>query len=171
MIDIISDKVQRLINKYDETDPFRLCEHLGILVVFEKFSNNLKGYYFQQSRIKIIVINSNLPEELQRIICAHELGHAILHKELAAKNTLNDFALFDSVTKPEFEANLFAAELLIRDEALIERLNDDLSFFGVASALYVPAELLDFKFRILKHKGYRLEAPLYARGDFLKQRM
>jgi len=44
---------------------------------------------------------------------------------------LNDFALFDSVTKPEFEANLFAAELLISDEALIQRLNNDLSFFGV----------------------------------------
>lgn len=169
MIDLISSKIKRLIKKYDETDPFRLCEHLGILVFFEELSPKLKGYFFQQFRIKIIIINSKLSEDLQRIICAHELGHAILHKDLAAKNTLNDFALFDTVTKPEFEANLFAAELLISDEAVIERLNDDLSFFGVASALYVPAELLDFKFRILKHKGYRLEAPLYARGDFLKQ--
>jgi len=168
MINFIIESVRRLVKRYNETDPFRLCEHLGILVLFEEFSNNLKGYFFHQSRIKIIVINSALPEDLQRIICAHELGHAILHKELAAKNTLNDFALFDTIAKPEFEANLFAAELLISDDSLIERLNDDLSFFGVASALYVPAELLDFKFRILKHKGYRLEPLLYARGDFLK---
>lgn len=168
MIDFISDKVKRLVKKYDETDPFRLCKYLGILVLFEDFSNKLKGYFFQQSRIKIIVINSTLPEDVQRIICAHELGHALLHKQLAAKNTLNDFALFDATTKPEFEANIFAAELLISDDAVIEGIHDDLSFFGVASALYVPAELLDFKFRILKHKGYRLEAPLYSRGDFLK---
>ncbi|TGE31893.1 ImmA/IrrE family metallo-endopeptidase [Desulfosporosinus sp. Sb-LF] len=133
-----------------------------------KFGRKQKGYFFQQSRIKIIVINSSLPEDLQRIICAHELGHALLHKDLAAKNTLNDFALFDTVAKPEFEANLFAAELLISDNAVIEGLNDDLSFFGVASALYAPAELLDLKFRILKHKGYRLEAPIHARGDFLR---
>lgn len=136
-------------------------------MTFGRFSNNLKGDFFIKSRIKIIVINANLPEELQRIICAHELGHAILHKELAAKGTLNDFALFDNTSKPEFEANLFAAELLISDEAVTELLNDDLSFFGVASTLSIPAELLDFKFSILKHKGYRLEAQLYTPGDFL----
>lgn len=161
--------MKRLIDKYDESDPFQLCQSLGILVLFEKFSNNLKGYFFLQSRIKIIVINANLPKELQKVICAHELGHAILHKELAAKGTLNDLVLFDNTSKPEFEANLFAAELLISDEAVTELLNDDLSFFSVARILSVPAELLDFKFRILKHKGYRLEAQLYTPGDFLKK--
>ena len=32
----------------------------------------------------------------------------------------------------------------------------------------MPAALLDFKFRVLKHKGYRIEAPYIAHGDFLK---
>ncbi|SMB81070.1 protein of unknown function [Desulfonispora thiosulfatigenes DSM 11270] len=169
MISFISNKVENLIKKHDESDPFRLCQSLGILILYEKFSNNIKGYFLVQSRIQIIVINSNLPEELQRIICAHELGHAILHQKLAAKNTLSDFALFDATAQPEFEANLFAAELLIKDDTVISLLNEDLSFFDVASTLCVPAELLDFKFRILKHKGYRLEAQLYCHGDFLKK--
>ena len=32
----------------------------------------------------------------------------------------------------------------------------------------MPAELLDFKFRILKNKGYHLEAPFIAQPNFLK---
>jgi len=48
-------------------------------------------------------------------------------------------------------------------------LNDDLSFFQAAAQLYVPAELLDFKFRTLKWKGYKvIDAPLMANSNFLK---
>ncbi|NCB66212.1 MAG: hypothetical protein EOM48_08590 [Bacilli bacterium] len=46
--------------------------------------------------------------------------------------------------------------------------DDDKFFFGVAKELYVPAALMDFKFRVLKHKGYRIEAPYINNGNFLK---
>ena len=72
----------------------------------------------------------------------------------------------------EYEANLFAAELLIDEKELLEFLNDDdMSFFGVASELSVPADLLDFKFRVLKHKGYRIEPPYIANGKMLMGEM
>jgi hypothetical protein len=44
-----------------------------------------------------------------------------------------------------------------------------MNFFRAARELYVPPELMDFKFQILKNRGYRLEAPLNATGDFLKK--
>ena len=38
-----------------------------------------------------------------------------------------------------------------------------------AAILHVPIELLDFKFRIMKWKGYKLaEPPINARNNFLK---
>ena len=37
--------------------------------------------------------------------------------------------------------------------------------------LGVPAELLDFKFRIMKNKGYRIEAPYIAKSNFLKDEL
>jgi len=80
-----------------------------------------------------------------------------------------ELELFDRATPTEYEANIFAAELLIDDDELLELLNDeDKSFFDVARELYVPADLLDFKFRVLKHKGYRIQVPYIAYGDFLK---
>ena len=48
-------------------------------------------------------------------------------------------------------------------------LNDDMFFFQAAKTLYVPFELLDFKFRILKRRGYKVESPIIASGDFLKK--
>ena len=69
----------------------------------------------------------------------------------------------------ELEANLFAAELLIRDEQVTDLLNE-YTFFETASILNVPAALLDFKFAILqKCKGYKLSALGIAESDFLKE--
>lgn len=168
----ICDTVQKIRDKYAESDPFRLCEDMEILTLYSPMGttpSSCKGFYLTQSRIKSITINSDLSQDLQRIICAHELGHATLHDEFSGVNGFHDFAFFDAVNRLEYEANIFAAELLIQDEDVMETINDDLSFFQVASKLYVPAQLLDFKFRTLKMKGYKvIDAPLNAKGNFLK---
>jgi len=102
-------------------------------------------------------------------LVAHELGHDRLHKEVAMLKGFQEVELFDRAQPTEYEANIFAAEVLIDDNELLELLNDeDKSFFDVARELYIPAPLLDFKFRILKHKGYRLQVPYITGGDFLK---
>lgn len=170
--DGICREVRRLMRKHRETDPFRLCRELGIMVFFVpmgKGEEDCKGFFLVQSRIPSITINSDLSEDLQRIICAHELGHAILHRKQTGVAAFHEFALFDSASRCEYEANIFAAEYLLQDEDVLEMLNDDLSFFQAAAQLYVPAELLDFKFRTLKWKGYMvIDAPLMANGNFLK---
>ena len=80
----------------------------------------------------------------------------------------HEVTLFDTTDQKEYEANVFASELLLSDEAVLEVLNDDMFFFQAAKALYVPSELLDFKFRILKRRGYKVKSPITANGDFLK---
>ena len=55
------------------------------------------------------------------------------------------------------------------DQEVFDVLNRDTTFFSAAAALYVPAELLDFKFRLMKWKGYKLiEPPISARSNFLR---
>ncbi len=165
----ISKKIDVLTRKYDTRNPFELCRDLNIRVRYKDLGTAMKAYYFYQSRIKNIVLNSRSGKIVQRILCAHELGHALLHGELAAMRGFQELEMFDMTSATEYEANLFAAELLIDDKELLKLLNgSDKSFFGVAKELYVPAELLDFKFRILKNKGYHLEAPYISRPDFLK---
>lgn len=171
-IEYVSRQVARINRKYGEPDPFRLARDMGIIVAYEAmgdYPEACKGFFMCQSRKKIIMINSDLPKTVQRIILAHELGHAVLHrKKLATLKAFHDFSLYDTTSRYEYEANLFAAEYLLNDKDVIEKLNDDSYFFSVAKELYVPPELLDFKFRILKSKGWALDAPITSQGDFLK---
>jgi len=164
----IADEVKKLTGKYQTRDPRKLCDALGIRMCIRDLGTDIKAYYYYQSRIRNIVVSNRVSEALQRIMIAHELGHDRLHKQIAMLKGFQEIELFDLTIPTEFEANIFAAELLIDDEELIEMLNDDdKSFFGVARELCVPADLLDFKFRVLKHKGYRVEAAYMANKDFL----
>lgn len=170
--DTISEKIDVLIRNHGTRNPFELCDDMNIRVRYKDLGTAVKAYYFYQSRIKNIVLNTRSGRIVKKILCAHELGHALLHGELAAMRGFQELEMFDMTSRTEYEANLFAAELLIDDNELLELLNDnEKSFFDVAKELYVPAELLDFKFRILKNKGYHLEAPFIAQSNFLKDNL
>ena len=168
-VDFIHEKVDTITRKFDTRDPFEICKNMDIHIHYKDLGTALKAYYFYQSRIKNIVINSRSGMIVRRILCAHELGHAILHGKLAAMRGFQELELFDTLIPTVYEANLFAAELIISDEETLDLLNDkDKSFFSMAKELYVPAELLDFKFRVLKHKCLRIESPYIAQSNFLK---
>jgi Zn-dependent peptidase ImmA (M78 family) len=144
---------------------------MGIRLLYQPLGSHpgaIKGYFIIYKRIRAITVNMDLPPEMQRIITAHELGHAVHHKGSRAQ-AFHDVVLFDQTSALEKEANLFAAELLLTDEAVVDVLNQDMTFYSAASQLQVPMELLDFKFRIMKWKGYKLiEPPEAASSTFLK---
>ena len=168
-IDYISRTVEKLSRKYQTRDPRELCAALGVRIRLKDLGTSIKAYYFYHSRIRNIVLNSRVSEPIRAILVAHELGHDRLHKKIAMLKGFQEVELFDMARPAEYEANIFAAELLIDDKELLELLNDsDKSFFDVARELNVTAPLLDFKFRVLKHKGYSIVAPYIASGDFLK---
>lgn len=171
-VDYICREVERLKHKFHETDPFRLCDAMGIILLYTPmgtYEGACKGFFLAQSRKRSITVNSDLPEAIQRIIVTHELGHAVLHAKVTGVNAFHDFELFDSASSLEYEANIFAAEFLMDDADVLEKLNEDISFFGAASLLRVPPELLDFKFRLMKRNGYKMiDPPLMANANFLK---
>ena len=166
----VYDKVNSIIKKYGTRDPFCICRSMNIRIYYKDLGNALKAYYFYQSRIRNIVINSSSSGIVRRTLCAHELGHAVLHGNLAAMRGFRELELFDLSAPAEYEANLFAAELIIPDDELFELLNEnDKSFFSIAKELCVPAELLDFKLKILRNKGLNIESPDIAQAAFLKK--
>ena len=113
----IKGLIKKLERKYQTRNPFELAKSLGILVFMEDLGT-INGYYNKQFRIKQIHINFNLPEHLQKLTCAHELGHALLHP-----NSITPFlrsCTFFSVDRMEIEANKFAMELLLPDDFFAE---------------------------------------------------
>ena len=169
--DDIVRSVAKLKTKCGETDPFALCSLLGIPVCYSpmgKGKDAIKGFFVKSNRIKVITVNSDLPYTIQRIITAHELGHAMLHAD-SGMHAFHELALFDESSRCEKEANLFASELLISDDDFFEALENGRAFSQAASSLNVPPELLDFKARLMKEKGYALgDSPMTANNKFLK---
>ena len=102
--------INKLVKKYNSSDPFFIARELGILVLFEDLGA-IKGYYNKQKRQKFIHINNRLNEAQARFTAAHELGHALLHPGESApflrENT------FFSTSRLESEANTFALRLLM----------------------------------------------------------
>ena len=167
-MEYIASQAESLVQQHGSRDPAAICNTLGIHLRFRDLGASLKAYYFCQSRIRVITVNNREDEYLQRVLLAHELGHDQLHRG-SAMQEFSEMELFDLSSPYEYQANLFASALLIDDEILLGLLNDDLSFFGAAKELAVPPELLDFKFRLLKRRGYHMEPLNFARADFLRQ--
>ena len=164
--------VKNIQKEYEENNPFHLCRDMNILLRQVNLGTEpdaIKGFFLKNKNIQSITVNSDLPESIQQIIIAHELGHCILHSHPGVQ-AFHDIALFDECSILEKEANLFAAELLLNDQDVYEVLNQDTTFFTTARTFCVPAELLDFKFRIMKWKGYKLtEPPISAQNNFLSK--
>lgn len=136
-----------------------ICQSLGILLLPQNFGTEvdaIKGFYMKNSGIKSITYNCDMPKIMQEIVIAHELGHAMLH-DRSALCTFHDIDFYHSTSKCEHEANLFAAEFLLDDAEVIEKVKEGTSFFYLAAQLGIPEELLCYKIEILKKKGYQLE--------------
>ena len=169
--DEIVKSVKKLKRRYREDNLFELCRNMGILLLPQPFGTQkgaIMGFFLEQRRIKTITYNSDLSEDLQRVIVGHELGHSVLHARDGI-HAFHDVGLFDVSSRFEKEANLFAAEFLLDDDEVLETLAQGGDFFSAAAILRVPMELLDFKFRIMKWKGYDVaEPPIMAQSNFLR---
>jgi len=134
--------VKRLISKYGTNDPFRICDLRDIRVLDEPLGNIL-GYYNMIRRIPMIHLNECLWDNfgLRQFVCAHELGHAVLHPKLSTPY-LRRNTLF-SVGRIEREANAFAVELLAPDEAILAA--GCSTFQEVAATFRIPDEYVMLK--------------------------
>ena len=167
----IKREASRLKAKYQTVDLHKICQRLKIRVQELPMGTSpkaCKGFFLVNARCKVITINSDLPEEIRRIILAHELGHAILHcgPALAA---FHDFSPFDFNNQMEYEANIFAAEFLLDNEDVLDALHDQIDLYSMAKLFCVPPELMDFKNRILQREGYDSRASYIAHGGWLKR--
>lgn len=139
----IKRTVSDLVNKYNTTCPFELASCLNIHLIGWALNEEINGYYKYDKRNQYIVYNINLSDEMQRVVCAHELGHAVLHPRantpFMRKNTLF------SVDRMEKQANTFAAELLIPDDALY--CCEQPTVYDISARYEVPEALVKLKFK------------------------
>ena len=131
-------RVRNLVRKFGTRNPLKICQYLGIIVLFQDLGK-VKGYYEKIKGKKVIGININLDPFSRMIVLAHELGHAILHCSGEVQFS-KEYTLFPKTSFYEKEANKFAAELLV-DE------NDDEYVYNCDIYIKVLEELKNLKYK------------------------
>lgn len=164
----IYTKALELVKKFGTRDPFEIAENLGITIMFREDFKNLKGMYKVILRNRYIFINSNLEPSMQALVCAHELGHDLLHRVFLKSSVFQEFVLYDMKSKPEYEANIFASELLLDDEVVYSCFKEGYDVYQVASILGIDINLLLIKVHELTKRKADLKSLGLPNSNFLK---
>lgn len=111
----------KVFRTYENRRPERIAKEMGILIVPAPFKKQ-KGAYKVIERQPVIFINNSLHPVVREIVFGHELGHHLLHREEAIQaGGFQEFNLFDMrENRMEYEANLFAAQLMLPDDEIKE---------------------------------------------------
>lgn len=161
----IIEAAENILEKYGGRDIFETAENSGANVWFRELGG-LKGFYICENGKRYIVVNEALDDVLKRVVCAHELGHDVLHRELSVGG-IREGTLFLDSDKTEREANLFAACMLISDGELLEAASCSADIAGAASILGLPKEIVNYKLKVMNYKGYNFKSGEF-KNNFLK---
>jgi Zn-dependent peptidase ImmA (M78 family) len=138
--------VNRLIKKYKTNNPFELCDSLGCIVM-EVQLVGVRGFYQYYDDNNIIYIDLNLSAQTKKFVCAHELGHALMHKDTNV--VYLDTRTFLKTSIYERQANIFAINLIYPDDSFIEDYRD-CTISQAAKCLNVSENLLEYRVRQIK---------------------
>ena len=118
------------------------------------------AFYMQRRFLSLI--------HILRIVCAHELGHDQLHRNMAKTTPIHEFMLYDMKSKPEYEANIVAAEILMDSNEVLRYIYEyGYTAEQIASAMSTDINLVALKVAHLATLGYNLHA-LEHKSNFLK---
>ncbi|MBQ2664664.1 MAG: ImmA/IrrE family metallo-endopeptidase [Alphaproteobacteria bacterium] len=158
-----------LIQSYGTQNPMEIASSSGIYVASVDYFKHLLGLYICRMDLRSIFLNNRMDPYLTRIVAAHELGHDLLHRDIAVIDGLQDFDLFRINNAIEYEANAFAAHLLIDTDECIEYARNGYDVVTIAKCMETEINLMLIKLQELKRLGYDLPLPMTATGDFLKK--
>ena len=162
----INDIVKQAVRKYRTSDPFMLAAAMDIDVDCADLGG-LKGFYIVYNGDRYIVVNKYLEEHMARLVVAHEIGHDCLHRDMAERGGLRESGFFDMASKPEKEANIFAANLLISDSDMLELGEEGYTIEEIAKKLEVHYQVALIKAADMNSRGYNANVPFVPDSGFL----
>ncbi len=145
MMKNIDKIILSLTQRYNTASPFELCDCLGIIVIYEDLPDSVRGFFVKILKDFVIVINISADEDEARVVCAHELGHIMLHSDTNSISLSSRTCLCTS--KYEREADLFAVNLLLEDKiSSITGVYDNISAEELSCITHIPLRLIKLKF-------------------------
>lgn len=164
----IHSKAKEVVRQCGTRNTLRIAKELGIRVYYRDDFEDLLGMYSYKWKHRLIFLNSRLDDYDLQMVCGHEIGHDLFHRELAKEDALKEFVLFNMKNSAEYEANAFVAHVRIDDGEMIDRMKQGYDVVQIAAALETNINLMLIKMNELNRMGWRLNLPYVPHGDFLR---
>ena len=151
----IISRADAIVRRTGTREPERIAEELGIFIRDVDFDHQ-KGVYKVIKRNRYIFIKRDLDEIMRGIVLLHEIGHDQLHRRQAT--VFQEFNLFNmSSNIMEYEANLFAANIGLPDDEILEYIYQGYDASQIAAAMNSDINLVALKVSELSRRGDKVQ--------------
>jgi len=144
----IKPLAEKLAREHDTRDPFVIASSMKYVLIDAQLEG-VRGFYQYARRRHIMYVDSDLPPQDRRWVCAHELGHSLLHKNL--NRIFMDSYTFMTTNRFEREADRFAVSLLISDAELLDFTG--CSIAQIAECYGLNYDLAEYRVRNIERKN------------------
>ncbi len=152
---LVRERVEKVLRDNYVTSPpvvpFKIATNYGLRVLFTTFQPQATGVVsgLYQVDTNTIYVNTEDPPDRQTFTIAHEFGHALLHKDLYAKDPDRYTVLMRTPLRAETdpleqEANAFATQLLI-PKMFLDKYYQKASIGELARLFVVSEEVIRFR--------------------------
>lgn len=103
---------RKIYKRYNTTNPFELCDILGVYIDYYDMPTSFLGYQVKIYKTSNVTLNLKNDSFINQYTLCHELGHHVLRHEVNVNGLLSTFSKRYIADGIEFEANCFMVELL-----------------------------------------------------------
>lgn len=157
-----------LVRQCETRDALRIAEELGIWIYYEDTLKDLLGMYTNRWNHRIMILNPNMDSYLTQMVCAHEVGHDMLHRDFAKAEGMKEFVLFNMKDNTEYEANAFAAHILLDNGEVYSLARQGYDVAEISQALNSHINLMLIKLLEMNKLGYDFRIPCDPDSQFFR---
>ena len=153
----IYSKATEMVKQTGTRNPMKIASEIGVMLRYSQELDKLLGLYTYRWKHRIILLNDKMEEIMARMVCAHELGHDALHRDIAKGEGLKEFVLFNMKDTTEYEANIYSMS------------KEKYDVVQMAKMLNVNINLVLIKLQELNKLGYDFRVPCEADSFFFRK--
>lgn len=167
----IYHRANDLVKRYGTRDPQQIARELGIRIYETDALRDLLGMYAFRWNHRLIVLNARLDHYTRQMVLAHEIGHDQLHRDLAKaeQSGLREFVLFNMKNTTEYEANAFAAHILLDNDEVYARAREGYDVVQTAQMMCSNINLMLIKMQEMDKLNYDLRIPYDPDSRFFRK--
>lgn len=169
--DVIYKKANNLVRQVGTRDSERIAKEIGIWIYDVDSFGELLGMYTFRWNHRLMLLNQRMSYYLRQMVIAHELGHDSQHRDRAkaSGDGLKEFSLFQMKDTTEYEANAFAAHILLDNDEVYHYACSGYDVVQISQMMGSDINLMLIKLQEMNKLGYDFNVPFDADSKFFRK--